>query len=140
MYDRVKEIDEAIAAGHEALAALRDAADSLDSAKRWGVVDVLGGGLLTSVVKHSRLGDANRALAKARAAIRRFTQELADVRELADLNANVSSWNAFFDIACDNVLADLLVQKEISDAADRVDDAIDKVKEAVRRLEAARGR
>ena len=140
MYDRAKEIDEAIAAGHEALAALRDAADSLDSAKRWGVVDVLGGGLLTSVVKHSRLGDANRALAKARAAIRRFTQELADVRELADLNANVSSWNAFFDIACDNVLADLLVQKEISDAADRVDDAIDKVKEAVRRLEAARGR
>ena len=140
MYDRVKEIDEAIAAGHEALAALRDAADSLDSAKRWGVVDVLGGGLLTSVVKHSRLGDANRALAKARAAIRRFTQELADVRELADLNANVSSWNAFFDIACDNVLADLLVQKEISDTVDRVDDAIDKVKEAVRRLEAARGR
>ena len=140
MYDRAKEIDEAIAAGHEALAALRDAADSLDSAKRWGVVDVLGGGLLTSVVKHSRLGDANRALAKARAAIRRFTQELADVRELADLNANVSSWNAFFDIACDNVLADLLVQKEISDAADRVDDAIDKVKEAVCRLEAARGR
>lgn len=140
MYDRAKEIDEAIAAGHEALAALRDAADLLDSAKRWGVVDVLGGGLLTSVVKHSRLGDANRALAKARAAIRRFTQELADVRELADLNANVSSWNAFFDIACDNVLADLLVQKEISDAADRVDDAIDKVKEAVCRLEAARGR
>ena len=140
MYDRAKEIDEAIAAGHEALAALRDAADSLDSAKRWGVVDVLGGGLLTSVVKHSRLGDANRALAKARSAIRRFTQELADVRELADLNANVSSWNAFFDIACDNVLADLLVQKEISDAADRVDDAIDKVKEAVRRLEAARRR
>ena len=140
MYDRAKEIDEAIAAGHEALAALRDAADSLDSAKRWGVVDVLGGGLLTSVVKHSRLGDANRALAKARSAIRRFTQELADVRELADLNANVSSWNAFFDIACDNVLADLLVQKEISDAADRVDDAIDKVKEAVCRLEAARGR
>ncbi len=140
MYDRAKEIDEAIAAGHEALAALRDAADSLDSAKRWGVVDVLGGGLLTSVVKHSRLGDANRALAKARAAIRRFTQELADVRELAALNANVSSWNAFFDIACDNVLADLLVQKEISDAADRVDDAIDKVKEAVCRLEAARGR
>lgn len=139
MHNRTKEIDEAIAAGRDALAALEDAADSLDSAKRWGVVDILGGGLLTSVVKHSRLGDANRALADARAAIRRFSRELADVRELAGLNANVSSWNAFFDIACDNWLADLLVQREISDAADRVDDAIGKVKEAVRRLEAARG-
>lgn len=139
MYNRVKEIDEAIAAGQDALAALEDAADSLDSAKRWGVVDILGGGLLTSVVKHARLGDANRSLAEARAAIARFTNELADVRELAALNANVSSWNAFFDIACDNWLADILVQKEISDAADRVDEAIDKVKEVLRRLEAARG-
>ncbi len=139
MYNRVKEIDEAIAAGQDALAALDDAADSLDSAKRWGVVDILGGGLLTSVVKHARLGDANRSLAEARAAIARFTNELADVRELAALNANVSSWNAFFDIACDNWLADILVQKEISDAADRVDEAIDKVKEVLRRLEAARG-
>ena len=91
------------------------------------------------MVKHARLGDANRALADARAAIRRFSRELADVRELAGLSANVSSWNAFFDIACDNWLADLLVQREISDAAERVDDAIGKVKEAVRRLEAARG-
>ncbi len=139
MYNRVKEIDEAIAAGQDALAALEDAADSLDSAKRWGVVDILGGGLLTSVVKHARLGDANRSLAEARAAIARFTNELADVRELAALNANVSSWNAFFDIACDNWLADILVQKEISDAADRVDEAIEKVKEVLRRLEAARG-
>ncbi|WP_321971563.1 hypothetical protein [Paratractidigestivibacter sp.] len=140
MYDRASEIDEAIEAGRDALAALRDAADSLDSAQRWGVVDILGGGLLTSVVKHSRLGDANRALADARRAINRFTHELADVHELADLNANVGSWNAFFDIALDNALADILVQKEISDAADRVGAAIDKVEEAVRRLEAARAR
>lgn len=137
-YDRKREIDEAIAAGYRALDALEDAADSLDSAKRWGIVDILGGGLLTSVVKHSRLGDANRALEKARAEIRAFTHELADVRELENLNAYVSSWNAFFDIAWDNWLADIMVQKELSDAADRVDDAISKVREAVRRLEAIR--
>lgn len=137
-YDRKREIDEAIAAGYRALDALEDAADSLDSAKRWGIVDILGGGLLTSVVKHSRLGDANRALEEARAEIRAFTHELADVRELENLNAYVSSWNAFFDIAWDNWLADIMVQKELSDAADRVDDAISKVREAVRRLEAIR--
>lgn len=139
MGERYREIDEAIEAGREALAALEDAADSLDSAQRWGIVDILGGGLITSVIKHSRLGDANHALADARAAIARFSRELADVRELEGLNAYVSGWNAFFDIAWDNALADLLVQKEISDAADRVDDAIAKVREAVRRLEAARG-
>ena len=66
MYDRAVEINEAIAAGHRALDALAEAADSLDSAKRWGIVDILGGGLITSVIKHSRLGDANHALADAR--------------------------------------------------------------------------
>lgn len=139
MYDRTREIDEAIAAGRRALAALEDAADSLDSAQRWGVVDILGGGLLTSVVKHSRLGDANRALAEARTQIAAFAREVDDVRGLEGINANVSSMNALFDIAMDNVLADVMIQKELSDAADRVDEAIRKVREAVRRLEAARG-
>ena len=139
MYDRTREIDEAIAAGRRALAALEDAADSLDSAQRWGVVDILGGGLLTSVVKHSRLGDANRALAEARAQIAAFAREVDDVRGLEGINANVSSVNALFDIAMDNAVADIMVQKELSDAADRVDEAVRKVGEAVRRLEAARG-
>lgn len=138
MYDRNKEIDEAIAAGQRALDALNDAADSLDSAQRWGIVDILGGGLITSVVKHSRLGDANHALATARQEIMAFSSELADVRELAHLNANFSSINALFDIAFDNALADIMVQKDMSDAADRVHDAIGKVEEALRRLEAAR--
>lgn len=138
MYDRRREIEEAIAAGREALEALEDAADSLDSAKRWGIVDILGGGLITSVIKHSRLGDANHSLADARVALARFSAELDDVRDVAGLTAEVNRWNAFFDIACDNWLADIFVQKEMSDAADRVDEAIETVKRAVRRLEDAR--
>lgn len=138
MYDRAVEIDEAIAAGHRALDALAEAADSLDSAKRWGIVDILGGGLITSVIKHSRLGDANHALADAREEIRAFTREISDVRDLHLLNAEVGGLNAFFDIAMDNTLVDLLVQKDISDAEDRVEEAAAWVREAIARLEAAR--
>lgn len=138
MYDRAVEIDEAIAAGHQALDALAEAADSLDSAKRWGIVDILGGGLITSVIKHSRLGDANHALADAREEIRAFTREISDVRDLHLLNAEVGGLNAFFDIAMDNTLVDLLVQKDISDAEDRVEKATAWVREAIARLEAAR--
>ena len=95
-------------------------------------------GLITSVIKHSRLGDANHALADARVALARFSAQLDDVRSVAGLTAEVNRWNAFFDIACDNWLADIFVQKEMSDAADRVDEAIETVKRAVRRLEDAR--
>ena len=121
-----------------ALDALAEAADSLDSAKRWGIVDILGGGLITSVIKHSRLGDANHALARAREEIRAFTREISDVRDLHLLNAEVGGLNAFFDIAMDNTLVDLLVQKDISDAEDRVEEATAWVREAIARLEAAR--
>lgn len=138
MYDRAVEIDEAIAAGHRALDALAEAADSLDSAKRWGIVDILGGGFVTSMVKHSRLGDANHELAHAREEIRAFTREISDVRDLHLLNAEVGGLNAFFDIAMDNTLVDLLVQKDISDAEDRVEEATAWVREAISRLEAAR--
>ena len=124
--------EEAIRTGKEALEALEDAADSLDSAKRWGVVDILGGGLLTSVVKHSRLGDANHALTGARVALARFCDALGDCRGVAGIAALTAEGNRW------NAIADILVQKEMSDAADRVDEAIDAVKRAVRRLEAAR--
>ena len=138
MYGRNKEVDEAIEAGRRALDALTDAADSLDSAKRWGVVDILGGGFLTSVVKHSRLGDANRALGEARQELAVFARELGDVRDFSGVSAYVDKWNAFFDICCDNFLADIMVQKQIDDASDRVDEAIRAVRNVLKELERQR--
>ena len=137
MYDRRREIDEAIAAGKEALEALEDAADSLDSAKRWGIVDILGGGLIKldqALAPGRRQPRARRRPRGPRALL----GGVDDVRGVAGLTAEVNRWNAFFDIACANWLADIFVQREMSDAADRVDEAIETVKRAVRRLEDAR--
>ncbi len=131
---------EALRAGREALEALDDAADSLDSAKRWGIVDILGGGFVTSLVKHSRLGDAERALTRAREALVRFSERLASSPELGRLVVGVDPLNRVFDIAFDNVLADLFVQRDIEDALERVEAARGRVEEAVRRLEAYCGR
>ncbi len=131
---------EALRAGREALEALDDAADSLDSAKRWGIVDILGGGFVTSLVKHSRLGDAERALTRAREALARFSERLASSPELGRLVVGVDPLNRVFDIAFDNVLADLFVQRDIEDALERVEAARGRVEEAVRRLETYCGR
>lgn len=138
MYDRAREVEEALAAGRRALAALEEAAKSLDSAKRWGVWDILGGGLVSSAVKHARLGDARESLASARAELAAFSHELEDVREVANLDLGISDAAAVFDIAFDNVITDLMVQSQIDKAADRVDEAIRQVRDAVGRLEALR--
>ncbi len=52
----------------------------------------------------------------------------------------VDPLNRVFDIAFDNVLADLFVQRDIEDALERVEAARGQVEEAVRRLETYCGR
>lgn len=139
-YDRLREIDEAIAAGRRALSALDEAGDALESARRWGVWDIVGGGLFSSLIKHGRIDEAEDALARARAELSRFSRELDDVRGAESLQVGVGKLNTVFDIALDNVLTDLFVQSSISDAADRVEEVTDQVRRAVARLETARSR
>ena len=52
---------------------------SLNSAGNWGTWDVLGGGLLTDMMKYSRLDDAQRGMEQLQSALRRYRAELADV-------------------------------------------------------------
>ena len=53
MYDLEKEKREAVKAGERALASLKSAKSKLDEAKSWGVVDILGGGIVSSLIKLS---------------------------------------------------------------------------------------
>ena len=53
-----KEIQEAIQAANHALACLSQADTYLQSAKNWGLFDMLGGGALTTFFKHSKMDDA----------------------------------------------------------------------------------
>jgi hypothetical protein len=138
MYERSREVAEALSAGRRALAVLEEAEESLDSAKRWGVWDILGGGLISSAVKHARLSDARRDLAAAREELAAFSRELGDVREIHGFDLGISDLAALFDIAFDNVLTDLLVQSQIDDAADRVEETTRRVRVAVDKLETLR--
>lgn len=135
MASRKQEIREAIEAGHYALEALDEAAGKLDSAKRWGIWDILGGGFFSSLIKHGRIEEARDALDDARQALWRFGQEAADVRELVTLDVDLSQLNSFFDVAFDNALADIFTQQRLSEASERVDEARRRVRRALDRLE-----
>ena len=133
MQDRKKEIDEAIEAGRKALQALDEAAEKLGSAKRWGIWDIVGGGLISSLVKHSRIDDARELLQQARNELESFSDELDDIQEnLPDLE--ISDLVSTFDIVFDNVFADILVQEKVEETAREVDKTRTRVKDAVDRL------
>ena len=125
--DRATEIREAIDAADAALKHLGNAADMLDDAGRWGIVDMLGGGLITTLLKHRKISDAQDEIDEAKRALRIFVKELNDVDEATGLNVELGSGLQFADIFFDGVLADWIAQNKIARAKQQVADAMRQV-------------
>ena len=135
-YNHQKEINEAIRAGERARQSLTEARGKLDSAGNWGLLDLLGGGLISGFMKHSRMSDASQYVEQAKADLRAFEQELGDIRDIEGLNVEIDGFLTFADFFFDGLLADLLVQSKISDAKQAVDNAIVRVDNILARLRA----
>ena len=125
--DRATEIRESIDAADAALKHLGNAADMLDDAGRWGIVDMLGGGLITTLLKHRKISDAQDEIYEAMRALRIFVKELDDVDEATGLNVELGSGLQFADIFFDGVLADWIAQNKIDRAKQQVADAMRQV-------------
>lgn len=136
--DYGREVNEAVLAGREALARLNEARSLLDSAGNWGIVDILGGGLLTTMIKRSKMKDADSVMQEARHALKRFQKELMDVENIPEFHIEMGDFLAFADYFFDGIIADVMVQSRISDAKRQVDNAIRKVEYIMNQLRACR--
>lgn len=131
---RVKEINEAIMAGKRALNSLEQAHRDLGSASNWGVWDMLGGGLFSTMIKHSRMGDAEHNMEEARYQLQLFQKELQDIEIPAEFHMEVSEFLCFADFFFDGLIADWMVQSKINHAQEQVEEAIEKVNSIVQDL------
>lgn len=129
-----RELDEAVRAGKDARDGLRKVVEALESAARWGNMDLLGGGLLVSSVKHSRLDEAHHAVQEAQTLLLRFDRELADVSGQVGLDFESGGLTAFADIFIDNLLVDLLVQSRITESLEAAQSMLARVDELAGRL------
>lgn len=127
-----RERQEAIDAGERALDSLYGVRKELESAGNWGLLDMFGGGMFTTFVKHSKMNDAQRYMERAKRDLAAFSRELADVSET--LNINTGDFLSFADYFFDGFLADMMVQSRIHDAQCQVDDAIYRVESILSRL------
>ena len=127
-----RERQEAIDAGERALDSLYGVRKELESAGNWGLLDMFGGGMFTTFVKHSRMNDAQRYMERAKRDLAAFSRELADVSET--LNINSGDFLTFADYFFDGFVADMMVQSRIRDAQRQVDDAIYRVESILSRL------
>ena len=127
-----RERQEAIDAGERALDSLYGVRKELESAGNWGLLDMFGGGMFTTFVKHSKMNEAQRYMERAKRDLAAFSRELADVSET--LNINSGDFLTFADYFFDGFVADMMVQSRIRDAQRQVDDAIYRVESILSRL------
>ena len=121
------EIQEAIDAADRALHSLERARDSLHSAKDWGILDMFGGGFISTWVKHSNMNEAEAALADVQSALQELSKELDDVDETIDLNFNNADLRTVADYFLDGFFTDFLMQGRINDAITNVEGTMDQV-------------
>lgn len=127
----LRERAEAVRAADIALDHLHRSLEKLNSASNWGLFDLFAGGMITSLIKHKRIDDAEDEFNAARDAVRAFARELEDVRDPELLRFDIGGFASGMDIFFDNVFADIYVQHKIERARDRV-------RAAIRQIEAIR--
>lgn len=129
----IKEVKEAISAGDNAADILSDLINTLDSAKDLGTLDLLGGGTLTTMAKHSKIDEARRITSDASYNIEKFSKELSDITLLSNINLDIkiSSFDTFADYFFDGLFADWSVQSKINDSLNNVQDTLGNIRQII---------
>ncbi len=121
MKDRKTELLEAKRAAGRALNLIRDAQGQLSSARSWGIVDMLGGGLLSGGMKRGRISDAQATLYRLDRALEDLRRELQDIRLSAPGGPSNTTYDLVVDLAFDNIFTDIRVQNEIKDTLSQLE-------------------
>ena len=133
-YDDNKERMEAIRAGERARNSLTNALDALNSARGWGIYDLLGGGMVSTFIKHSKMDKASDYLEQAKQDIIALSDEVNDVKGLENINLSTRDFWGFSDWFFDSFLSDWIVQDRINDARRQVEFAIQQLDSILAKL------
>ncbi|MCQ2565876.1 MAG: hypothetical protein MJ194_03390 [Clostridia bacterium] len=131
-----QEVMEAIAAGEEALSQVAEVERNLSSAKGWGWFDLFSdGGLLTALIKHSKLDKAQEAMNRLNYTINRFNSELSDIHISSNVGAiTMSTGMQLADWFFDGLLVDGITLSRIGDSQREVADLKKDINHAMERL------
>ena len=104
-----------------ALDLLEQARKSISGANAWGIWDILGGGMISSYLKHSSVKDAKRYAEEADQILSSIDWTLLETKAP---NISIDNTLAFLDLFFDDFGIDIFVQTRIMEARKELDQAI----------------
>lgn len=130
----IREIQEALDAGYLVMRHIESALVSLDSAEGWGTWDLLGGGLVSDMIKHGHIDDATQEVELIQHSLLKLKTELADIRIDSNINIDIDGFAKFADFFFDGLIADWCMQSRIHDSQESVEDVKNQVQTVIHRL------
>ena len=139
-----RELKEAMHAGDAVLKEVNGVIGSLRSAQGWGTWDLLGGGLLSTAIKHSRVNDARDSVHRVQQKLMIFSRELKDVDPYlkSGVAIDIGGFASFADYFFDGLIVDWIVQSRIKNSLanavlqrDKVDNILEVLKHTLAKSE-----
>lgn len=113
MTNNLKEINDVQKIIDEILSLIGEAETKFNKARNWGFFDILGGGFITDLFKHSNLDSASDIMNKINYLLKDLQRELDEVVTPTDFSMNTNTFASFADFIFDGVLADAYMQSKI---------------------------
>lgn len=113
--DRLKELKEAKEAAELVIGKIDQAIKELNSASNWGILDLLGGDFIPSLIKRTKIGKANDILNDLPKSLESLKKELSDVDISLPSGVPNRLSDELFDTIFDNIFTDFRVQGEIKE-------------------------
>ena len=134
--NRRKEVREAIDAGERAHSIAEETLDGLKSAKNWGMVDLIGGGIMSDVIKYDKLKSVKDRTSALQMALRTFRTELADVSSQIEgpLQVEVGEFLHFADYFFDGIFTDWMVYDKIKVSKERAEQTYSQIQGILEQL------
>lgn len=113
-------VNEALSITNQLLDLVQDAEKSLTSARNWGFIDLLGGGLITDLIKHSKLSRASNSMNQVNYLMQRLQSVLGSIQIPQDYNMKLGGFSTFADFFFDGTLADGYMTYKIMSSIEEV--------------------
>ncbi|MBP3915726.1 hypothetical protein [Clostridium sp.] len=127
-----RKIKEVYEVGKKLIREVSYAKDELKNAKNWGILDIVGGDMMSSIVKHNKIKKANDKFYKIKELISSFNKELGDIKLN---NISFSTITVTLDLFLDNIFTDISVQNKINDALNSIEEVKIKVERVMNELQ-----
>lgn len=129
-----KELREAIYAGQTALETAGRVMAELEEASSWSTFDIMGGGILTDMIKHEHMDAAQNEVERLQIQLRSFKTELADVHVHLDVQVRLDDFMRFADYFFDGLFTDWAVRDQIKRSQAAIDQTYGDIQRLLDRL------